>query len=54
MRGENETGGGASAETLYDALMIRGRLFLLAFQWSAIRAGPIQTGAHTHTTQQDT
>lgn len=38
VRGKNETGGGASTETLYDALMIRGRLFLLAFPWSAIRA----------------
>lgn len=31
MRGKNETGGGASAETLYDALVIRGRLFLSRF-----------------------
>lgn len=38
VRGKNETGGGASAETLYDALVSRGRLFLLAFPWSAIRA----------------
>lgn len=38
VRGKNETGGGASSETLYDALVIRGRLFLLAFPWSAIRA----------------
>lgn len=38
MRGKNETGGGASAETLYDALVIRGGLFLLAFPWSAIGA----------------
>lgn len=38
VRGENETGGGASAETLYDALRIRGRLLLLAFPCSAIRA----------------
>lgn len=34
VRGENETGGGACAETLYDAL-ITGRLFLLACPWSS-------------------
>lgn len=38
VRGKNETGGGASAETLYDASVSRGSLFLLAFPSSAVRA----------------